>query len=308
MGLNLDGIRVLSAVRHRHKLRLGHLAGNRFAIRIRRVNPEALAAARDIFHVLEDIGVPNRFGAQRYGALGNSHRIGRAILRGDFAAAAREIVGDPDRISDQRWRQGAEAFAAGNLAEALAALPGHCRNERAVAGALLAGRSPRQAVLGLPRRLLRLYLSACQSFLFDRLVTMRLASLETLWEGDLACKHANGACFLVRDPAVEQPRADRFEISPSGPLFGYKAPLAQGRAGILEEGLLEKEELTRESFRLAGGLAMEGERRPLRVPLAEAQARQEGDDLLLSFVLPKGSYATSVLHEVMKTAPDTQGG
>ena len=46
---------------------------------------------------------------------------------------------------------------------------------------------------------------------------------------------------------------------------------------------------------------MEGERRPLRVPLAGASARQEGTDLFLSFSLPKGSYATSVLREIMKT-------
>ena len=72
---------------------------------------------------------------------------------------------------------------------------------------------------------------------------MRLASLGTLWPGDLAWKHANGACFLVQDPAVEQPRAERFEISPSAPLYGYKVTLAQGQAGLLEQALLEKEEL-----------------------------------------------------------------
>jgi tRNA pseudouridine13 synthase len=45
---------------------------------------------------------------------------------------------------------------------------------------------------------------------------------------------------------------------------------------------------------------MEGERRPLREPLAGSVARQEGEDLIVSFSLPKGSYATSVLREIMK--------
>lgn len=300
MALEIEGVRVLSALYHRNKLRLGHLAGNRFEIRLRGVKEGALETALDVLHVLEQVGVPNLFGEQRYGSLGNSHLIGGALLRRNFAEASAQIIGEPTRIGNERWRQGAEAFAAGDLAGALAALPPRMRDERRMIEALQAGRSVEQAVLALPRKLLRLYLSAFQSSLFDRLVAMRLGSLEILWAGDLAWKHDNGACFVVEDAAAEQPRADRFEISPTAPLFGYKATLAQGQAGLLERALLDKEKLTLESFRLEGGLGMEGERRPLRVPLAGAAARQDGDDLLLSFSLPKGSYATSVLREITK--------
>lgn len=300
MALKLAGVRILSACYHRNKLRLGHLAGNRFEIRLRGVKEDALETALDVLHVLEKVGVPNFFGEQRYGSLGNSHLIGAAVLRRNFAEAATRIVGEPAKIGNEHWRQGAEAFAAGDLTTALAALPPRMRDERRMIEALQAGRSAEEAVLALPRKLLRLYLSAFQSSLFDRLVAMRLGTLETLWAGDLAWKHDNGACFIVENPTAEQPRADRFEISPSAPLFGYKVTLAQGQAGLLERALLDKEQLQPESFRLTGGLGMEGERRPLRVPLAGAAARQEGDDLLVSFSLPKGSYATSVLREIMK--------
>jgi tRNA pseudouridine13 synthase len=303
LALDLEGIRILSARYHRNKLRLGHLAGNRFRIRIREVREDALDTALDVLHVLGQVGVPNRFGEQRYGALGNTHLIGGALLRKDFEGAARLIVGDPAMITNERWRAGAERFAAGDLQGALEALPGRQRDERNLIRALLEGKTPQKAVLGLPRKLLRLYLSAFQSSLFDRLVDMRLDSLEIPWEGDLAWKHDNGACFVVEDPAAEQPRADRLEISPSGPLFGYKSTLARGAAGILEQALLEKEGLRLEDFRLGEGLGMEGERRPLRVPLGEAEALQEGGDLVLSFSLPRGSYATAVLREVMKELP-----
>jgi tRNA pseudouridine13 synthase len=114
-------------------------------------------------------------------------------------------------------------------------------------------------------------------------------------------KHVNGACFEVADPAVEQPRADAFEISPTAPLFGCKVLLAGGQAGLLEQSLLDKERLALEDFRLPGGLTMEGERRPLRVPLADVAVAADRTDLVLSFRLPKGSFATAVLHEVMKT-------
>lgn len=300
LALEIEGVRILSARRHRNKLRLGHLSGNRFEIRLRDVAEGALETTLDVLHVLEQVGVPNLFGEQRYGSLGNSHRTGAALLRRNFAEAAAQIVGDPAKISNERWRRGAEAFAAGDLAGALALLPPRMRDERRMIEALRAGRSAEEAVLALPRKLLRLYLSAFQSALFDRLVAMRLGSLETLWAGDLAFKHDNGACFVVEDPAAEQGRADRFEISPSAPLFGYKVTLAQGQAGLLERALLDKEQLRPEDFRLPGGLGMEGERRPLRVPLSGACARREGADLIVSFSLPKGSYATSVLREIMK--------
>jgi len=302
LALQIPDVSVLEAAWHGNKLRLGHLAGNRFRIRVRGVVPDALERALDILHVLQDLGVPNRFGRQRYGVLGNSQRIGLLLLRGNFPGAADEIIGDPHSISNPHWQEAATRYRAGDPAGALDAFPPRFRDERRLLEVLCASGNHRQALLGLPRAKLRLYLSACQSQLFDRLLLMRLASLEQLWLGDLAWKHDNGACFLVEDPAAEQPRADRFEISPTAPLFGYKVRLAQGQAGILEQGLLEKEKLRLADFRLGDGLSMEGERRPLRVPLSDVNAVRQGEDLMLGFSLPRGSYATSVLHEVMKTA------
>jgi tRNA pseudouridine13 synthase len=304
--LEFEDIRILDARFHSNKLRLGHLAGNRFTIRLRQVGENALEHALNALHILEQVGVPNRFGEQRYGVLGNSHRIGRALLQRDFSEAVTQIIGNPDRITNERWRYAAECYAGGDIEGALAAFPGRFRDERTLLRALLDGRSAEQAVMGHPRKLLRLYLSACQSHLFDQVVAMRLASLDTLWNGDLAYKHDNGACFVVEDAAAEQPRADRLESSPSGPMFGYKMTGAQGQAGILEQSLLDKEGLTLESFRLPNGLKMEGERRPLRVPISAALARREENDLLLSFALPKGSYATSVLREIIKNEFDTE--
>ncbi len=305
IALNLDGITILSAAYHRNKLRTGHLAGNRFEIRIRGVVPDALSRAQEILHVLQMTGVPNFFGEQRYGVLGNSHLIGGAILRGEFEEAAREIIGNPERIDNPRWRQAAELFATGRLEQAMEALPQQMRQERRLILDLAQGLPAKKAVLKMPHKLLRLYLSAFQSDLFDRIVTMRLDTLDVLWPGDLAYKHDNGACFVVTDPAAEQPRADRLEISPSGPLFGLKVTLAQGQAGILEESLLDKEKLVRDSFRIGSGLDLEGTRRPLRIPLSETGIKQEASDLLLFFSLPKGSYATTVLREVMKNRATT---
>ncbi|NLC71409.1 MAG: tRNA pseudouridine(13) synthase TruD [Desulfuromonadaceae bacterium] len=302
-----DRFRILARCRHRNKLRLGHLRGNRFRIRIRGVETGAMERAEKILLRLREQGVPNTFGEQRFGALGNSHRIGRAILQENFEEAIREILGVSQQIRDPRWQEGATRFAAGDLEGALAVLPGNCRHERKILQLLLQGRSCRQALLALPQRLLRLYLSAFQSLLFDRLVGQRLPDLGLLWAGDLAMKHANGAVFSVIDPAREQPRADAFEISPSAPLFGCKVLLAADAAGKLEERLLKEENLCLESFALPGPLRMEGARRALRVPLEEAAVVMDGEDLWLSFMLPSGSYATCVLKEVMKNDRGMEG-
>ena len=299
--LDIPGVKILAATMHRNKLRPGHLAGNHFRIRIHQPEPGSLQRANDVLALLEEAGVPNRFGDQRYGALGNSHRIGRAILRQDYATAVAEIIGDPQAIMHPGWREAAAAYRGGDIQTAIEKLPRHCRPERAMLTLLKDGKSPKKAVLAMPRKLLRLYLSAYQSSLFDRLVDMRMTSLNTIWPGDIAFKHANGACFAVTDPAAEQRRADTFEISATAPLYGFKTRLAEAQAGLLEESLLDKEELTLQSFRLSGGLAMEGERRPLRVPIHAAACSTDADDLLLSFSLPKGSFATTVLAEVMKT-------
>lgn len=300
-GLELRKARILKRERHGNKLRLGHLAGNRFTIRLRDVHPLAAARAEAILRVLQERGVPNRFGEQRYGVLGNSARLGLLLLQGDFPTFIRELLGDPQAIRNADWQAAAAAYRAGNLPLCLEKLPQRMRDERRLVRRLLEGQDAHTAALSLPRNLLRLLLSASQSHLFDRLLEQRLPALDRLQDGDIAVKHANSACFRVADADSEQLRCRNFEISPSAPLFGHKVMLAEGRPGRQEAQLLKESGLAPESWKLAGGLSMPGERRPLRVPLGEATILKEaGNHLQLCFCLPKGSYATSVLHELIK--------
>lgn len=301
LALELPGIRILSAVRHRNKLKLGHLAGNRFRIRVRGVVPDALSRAEAILAVLARRGVPNRFGEQRYGVQGNSHLIGRAMLAGDWRAAVDLVIGYPEKVSAEAWRSAIEAYQRGELEASLQLFPGHCRTERDIIQRLVKRPDDFEgAFRAVNPRLKKLYLSACQSALFDRVVEARLDSLDIVREGDLAWKHANGACFLVTDAAAEAPRAERFEISPSGPLFGCRMTMPEGEEQVLEQSILADEGLDPAAFDLSGGLRMEGERRPLRVPLEDPQASLDDGGLILEFSLPKGSYATAVLREIVK--------
>jgi tRNA pseudouridine13 synthase len=301
-GLAIPGLTVLAARLHRNKLRIGHLAGNRFLIRLRGTGPGAEERCRLVLDALSTKGLPNLFGRQRFGSKGDGHLAGRAVLRRDPEALVDAILLDRDgRERDPRLREARDRYASGDLEGAFRAFPHAYEAERRVLESLAKGRPPEQAIRRIPRATFRLYLSAYQSHLFNRLLLVRMPDLGRLEAGDLAYLHDRGAVFSVEDVAVEQPRADRFEISPSGPLFGKKVLLAEGAPGEREREVLDEERLTIEQWKLPG-LRLDGERRPFRVPLTGATVRAEGDDtVLLAFSLPKGSYATAALREVMKS-------
>lgn len=146
------------------------------------------------------------------------------------------------------------------------------------------------------------YLHAYQSFLFNHILARRIARIDQVLTGDWAMKQENGACFPVEDATVEQPRAQAFEISPTGPLFGSRAPWASGEPGDIERRVAADLGATPESLtQAAKDCGFRGERRALRVKLEGLDWSLQGNALTVSFALPPGAYATSVLRELMKT-------
>ncbi|NLE77520.1 MAG: tRNA pseudouridine(13) synthase TruD, partial [Chloroflexi bacterium] len=283
-----------------NKLKLGHLRGNRFRIRVREVLPEALPACRATLQALQARGLPNRFGEQRFGQRSDTHLLGRLALVGDPEALVRHFLGGPSEAESPTVQEARRRFEANQWVEALAAFPGAMSDERAALEALIRSSGDfRQAAGRIPKRLRRFFVSAYQSYLFNAVLEHRMPDLDRLQVGDLAMKHENGAVFLVQDAVVEQPRADRQEISPSGPLFGHKMTLPEGEPGHLEQAVLAAEGLTLDAFRIGEGLAPKGARRALRVPLQDVAAAWDGG-IVLEFSLPPGSYATVLLGEVMK--------
>jgi tRNA pseudouridine13 synthase len=298
-GLELPGVRILWVKRHRNKLKMGHLAGNRFTIRVRDVDAEALPLARAVLDVLSRRGVPNYFGPQRFGARANSHWLGLALLRGDDGGFAHEYLGHPQDEDRPQARAARASFDAGDYAAALAGWPSWLAAERrALAAVARRDGDLRQAPRALDKKLRRLFVSAYQAYLFNRLLSERMPAIDQLWPGDVAFIHASGAAFLVQDAAAEQPRADNMEISPSGPMFGPKSLLAEGKPGQRERELLAEAGLSLAEFRLPG-LKFKGARRPYRIPLSEVDISWD-DGLKIGFRLPPGGYATEVLREIMK--------
>jgi tRNA pseudouridine13 synthase len=298
--LDLPHIRVMWAERHRNKLRIGHLRGNRFTIRVREVEEAVLPACQAILDVLTRRGAPNRYGPQRFGQRGDSALLGRAVVRRDVRRFVEQFLGRPHLNETENVQAARAQFDAGQWHEALHLFPHSMADERRALQRLIRTQGDyQQAYATVPKRLKKFLLSAYQSALFNRVLDARLSTLDRVYAGDLAMKHPGRSVFRVEDEAVEQPRATCFEISPTGPLFGYKMTQAEGQQGELEATVLAVESLTLEDFRVGGGIKARGERRALRFQVHEPELWYD-QGVVLQFWLPKGCYATTVLAEVMK--------
>ena len=80
-----EKLRVLSVGRHDFKLKTGHLQGNIFTVRVRGVAKADIERARGMVEKLRVTGVPNYFGAQRFGRDGSTLDLGRKLFAGERA-------------------------------------------------------------------------------------------------------------------------------------------------------------------------------------------------------------------------------
>ncbi len=334
--LEVPHLKILEVTRHRNKIKMGHLAGNRFVIKVR--NPEwsriaadlpaAQRKAQAVWDALDLHGVPNFFGPQRFGMRKDNHLLGLALIRNDFQSFADRFLGDPDPTVDHGDVLTArQLYKNGKLDDALKLWPGHLHNERRALSALIKGTrreplfesepqsrglgrtkgNPKRAIYAVDIKLKQLLVSALQSHLFNQVLERRLPKFAVILPGDLCWKHDNGACFAVGpdpDSAMkEQPRADAREISPSGPLFGWKMTETQSLVKTMEDAVLLDNQLTLNDF--AGPAGSHGGRRSLRFFPQDMKissgADPHGPYLQFDFSLTSGSYATIVLAEIMKS-------
>ena len=237
-GVEIPGVRVLEAVRHPHKLRTGHLRGNRFSITLRNlahVDRETVHARID---QVQREGLPNRYGRQRFGRHADNADKARALLRGE--------------------------------------------------------------AVGGDRRAQRFLLSALQAEGFNAVLAERPRPLGRVQVGDVAVVHASGGLFIVEDSDRENARADLFEISPTGPLFGTKMKAPEGCVAEREALILRAQGIPSVAeLRPPAGIRLRGSRRALRVPLVGFTGDFEDEGLRLRFELPAGSYATVLVEEIV---------
>jgi len=143
-----------------------------------------------------------------------------------------------------------------------------------------------------------MYLSAVRSNIFNQVVSFRLANhhIETL-TGDCVMLAGSKSYFTVEAwDAVLTTRLAEKDIQLAAPLWGMGTPLAQGDALAVEMMPLAEFSADLQGLEEAG---LTQERRPLLLEPQGMKWQFDADTLTLEFILPAGSYATSVLRELV---------
>ncbi|MSQ90822.1 MAG: tRNA pseudouridine(13) synthase TruD [Phycisphaerales bacterium] len=304
--LTHDRLVVLWAKRHGNKLRTGHLVGNRFAIRVREIDPlQAPAVYKRLRHLIR-CGVPNGFGPQRFGQRLNNHRLGRLVLEENWVGLIREVTGTSNLPFPEHQRQARLACDQEQWSASLPLWAAGDFDERKLALAQSRGWTASRSVKSLGGATLRFWVNALQSALFNRVLDRRIAAerLNTISLGDVAYRHAGGACFVVDGSESSESLAARssaFEISPTGPMFGSRMLAATDATAEDELAALRALGVNLEQF-TGGSHPPSGERRPLRIALANASLDSGTDEfggyIRVAFDLPAGAFATVVLNEL----------
>ncbi|SBV35393.1 tRNA pseudouridine synthase D [uncultured Stenotrophomonas sp.] len=250
----------------------------RFSVHLpKRVAPDLALLESDEIHVLASTWHNRKL--QRGALAGNRFRLVLRQVQGEREAIDERLRtiaarGLPNWFGEQRFgRDG------GNVPAALQ---------------MFAGRRVRRDQRSM-------LLSAARSALFNRVLAARVeqGNWDAALEGEVWMLDGSRSVFgpePMSDVLAE--RLARFDIHPSGPLWGAGDLRSTGKALELEQAALADEQ----ALALRTGLEQAGlkqERRALRLrPVLMQHAWLQDDVLELSFALPPGCYATAVLHEL----------
>jgi tRNA pseudouridine13 synthase len=293
-------------------LSLGDLLGNRFDIVIR--DPDPVDLDSRVHSVSETVaaGVPNYFGLQRFGAIRPvTHRVGEWILRGDYEQAVLTYIGMEFPGEPEATRAIRAAFrATRDPAPALHALPVQMNYERAMLHHLAERPGDFAGALQvLPPKLLSMFVSAFQSYLFNLALSRRIDdgyALDDPQPGDRLL-FANGRTDTVTAANagavkihLKRGRCTIALFMPGKEKFEAKTPGEQATEALLAELRISPEDFTRASVFVH--TKYEGAWRPVALKTEIQSAPGEGN-LRLKFALPPGHYATTVCREFMKADP-----
>jgi tRNA pseudouridine13 synthase len=273
--------------------------GNRFTVVIRSV--EKMECAEEALKMIHAVALPNYYGYQRFGTIRPvSHLLGKALLRKDAEAFLDIMFCRIFPHESDSAKKARELACRGEYQKALEAFPKKFIEERAVLRRLASGVDLWNAVMSIPVQILRIYVEAAQSYLFNVFLSrrMELGPLEKPVEGDLV--ELNGqVVYYVEGLGGEVVL----------PVVGPGARMPRGKVGEALLRVLKEEGLEMGSFlKMPRGLRTYGGYRKARLEARDFRWRVAGKDVELRFTLPRGSYATVLLRELVKpTEPYRHG-
>ncbi len=322
--LSMKDVEIQEIFTSHRSLTMGAHKRNKFEILIRdlAVEPEvAIDRANEIGKKIKDEGgFPNWFGVQRFGTLRPiTHIVGKKILKGDFEGAVKTYVASPKKGEGKSCYEAREFLEDDwNIEEALEIYPQVLTFERDILKYL--SKNPGDfvsALKTLPHNLLMMFVHAYQSYLFNRMVSLRLKRDLPLNDAllDDVILPADSDGLPNKDTQVKVRKRNLSKASDmvrkgkafvSAPLYGHKSELSEGEQGDIERKIIEEEDIEKEDFIIPeiSSISSTGTRRNVFAPVKEFEWKLQGKALRLDFSLNKGSYATTLLREFMKHPPE----
>ncbi len=254
-------IKILSQTYHNNKIKIGHLKGNRFFIRLKKVSPADATKIKKVIKTIRTQGFPNYFGYQRFGREGDNFDYARRMLQGE---------------RKERNKKKRKFF--------ISAYQSHLFNlwlsKRVEISKLFEAFEPNElnTLLNFPKESIKQLKT--QPHFFKML------------PGDLLHHYPHGKLFLCDDLESESQRFSKKDITITGLLPGHRTKLATGIASNFER------DITTEADPFID--QMTGSRRFAWIWAEDLEASYKSDEawMELHFTLPKGSYATVLLEEI----------
>ncbi len=255
-----DQIKIVETTFHNNKIKRGHLKGNRFFIRLKKVLPLQAGKITQAIKKIEAEGLPNFFGYQRFGNDADNHIQGQKILEGSL------------KIKNISMR----SFL-------LNAYQSHLFN---------AWLSKRLEL----SHMVNSFTPAEVAGQYAELTEETAAALKQqpqffkLLRGDVISHYPHGRLFFAEDLEEESRRFCEKNTVPTGLLSGKKSKKAVDEAGLFEAPFDTVTTMLDGDRRFAWVFPEEFE-----YEFKEKEAWFE-----VKFFLPKGSYATNVIQEIAR--------
>ena len=227
-----------------------------------------------------------------------AHRHGRKLRPGShranrFELRVRAVEGDPDALAERLATIAAQGVPDYFGPQRFGRDGGNLERARAWAAG---GSAPRD------RSDRSFALSAARSALFNAVLAERVRRGEwnRLLPGEAVMLDGRRSFFRASEvDATLVARCEAMDVHPSGPLWGRGDSPAQGEALAVETAVAAAESSLCALLQEQG---LDHERRALRLPVRGLDWSLAAGVLTLRFELPRGAFATAVLHELVRDA------
>jgi len=323
--IKVRDLEIRSPIQALRSIGLGNLWGNRFQVTIRNIPYDVSETKKMLEEVLGEIGeregIPNYFGHQRFGIKRPiTHLVGRAIVKGDFKDAVmmflcKEISGNRNEIGAS-FRKDLEDSL--DFDSALKNFPRGLYYERVMLRHL--SKRPRDfinALRRLPKSLLKMFIHAYQSYLFNEYLSRRIEEdlhFTEPMKGDLIIGSEAEKIHHKSVSVYMGKIGGHFKERILAPLIGYKIKLPGGKSGEFLQEILEKEDISLTDFKIGKmpDISSKGNYREIFMvmekpviicKMEQLEINPPHTLLSIDFSLRSGQFATVFLRELMKTDP-----